>query len=358
MMKHTCLLLALLIALALSTSAGADSWSQINQSIEKEEGWQQIIVDSSFALGESHPVTLADGKAYVQKQYGCYPRLDGSTVMVPMAVEFARQHLGLSEADLGSFVTFSTTHNAYLNLIQSSSGGSSVLVTKNEWMDISRPVDLMLGTEPSDEEIALAESLGVTLVKKPVCYDAFVFITHVSNPVESLTLDEIRAIYRGEITNWQELGGNDAAIEAYQRDQNSGSQTAMENLVMQGETILSSQTVGIYFVGEMSALVSKIGGYSSTENGIGYTYKYYIDELYRDEAVKVLAIDGVYPDDESIRSGDYPLATQYYGVIREGDEEEAGGLFLDWILSEEGQRCVAQAGYIPCHIVDGDRVGE
>ena len=220
-------------------------------------------------------------------------------------------------------------------------------MTEEAVMDAMHPVDLMISTEPSNEELAYAKEQGVTLIKKPVCYDAFVFITHASNPVENVSLDAIRSIYTGRTTNWKELGGNDAAIEAYQRDQNSGSQTAMENMVMQGEAIGSYQTVGIYFQNEMAALVQKIGGYESTENGVGYTYKYYLDELYRDDSVKILSIDGVYPSDENLRNGAYPLTTRYFGVIREGDEKKAGGLFLDWMLSAEGQRCVRQAGYIP-----------
>lgn len=355
--RRTAFALSLLLVMTFIPPALSESWSQINQTIAKKEDWQEIVENSAFSLGESEEVASETGKTFTEKEFGTYPSIDGSTVMVPMAIEFARQHLKLSEADLSVFVAFSTTHNAYLNLINCAPNGSAALIMEEAVMDATHPVDLMIGTEPSNEELALAEEQGVTLIKKPICYDAFVFITHVSNPVESLSLDEIRAIYKGEILNWKELGGNDAEIEAYQRDQNSGSQTAMENMVMQGELILSYQTVGIYFVGEMSSLVEKIGGYESSENGIGYTYKYYLDELYHDDSIKILSIDGIYPSEENLRSGVYPLTVQYYGVIREGDEKKAGGLFLDWILTEEGQRCVQQAGYIPVLAMDDEKAG-
>ncbi|MCL1963940.1 MAG: substrate-binding domain-containing protein [Firmicutes bacterium] len=363
MKKKLTFTLLLLLAVLFLSSAFSESWSQINQPIQKREGWRQIVDNSIFTLGESIDIVSKNGKifagkSFTEKSFGTYPSIDGSTVMVPMAIEFARQHLRLSEADLSGFVAFSTTHNAYLNLIHRTPNGSAALVTEEAVMDASHPVDLMIGTEPSSEELALAQERGVALIQKPICYDAFVFITHVSNPVESLPLSAIRSIYKGEIINWEELGGNDAEIEAYQRNQNAGSQTAMENRVMQGEPIFSHQPVGIYFVGEMSLLVSKIGGYESTENGIGYTYKYYLDELYRDDSIKILSIDGIYPSDENISSGAYPLAVQYFGVIRAGDEEKAGGLFLDWILSEEGQRCVQQAGYIPISALTHEKAGD
>ena len=358
MKKPAALILAGLLAIALMTPALCESWSQINQTIQMKEGWQRIVEHSAFSLGESNEITAENGKTFIEKGFGSYPSIDGSTVMVPMAIEFARQHLHLSEADLTGFVAFSTTHNAYLNLIHSTPNGSAALVMEEAVMDAKHPVDLMLGTEPSDEELTLAAAHGVTLIKKPLCYDAFVFITHASNPVEDLSLEQIRAIYRGEITNWAEVGGNDAEIEAYQRNQNSGSQTAMENMVMRGEVIKSNKSVGIHYIQDMSSLARMIGGYQSTEHGIGYTYKYYLDELYHNESVKMLSIDGVYPSAENLRQGTYPLTAQYFGVIRAGDEAKAGGLFLDWMLSEEGQRCIEQAGYIPFMQLDIKKEGD
>lgn len=62
--------------------------------------------------------------------------------------------------------------------------------------------------------------------------------------------------------------------------------------------------------------------------------------------IKVLAIDGVSPTPENLRNGTYPLTITYYGVIRAEDEDNVGGRFLDWMVSEEGQRCIDQAGYV------------
>jgi phosphate transport system substrate-binding protein len=339
-----------------------ESWSQMNQLLTKSGTWEPIVTESHFSLGEEIPQTTADGQTFTEMAFGSYPSIDGSTVVVPMAVEFARQHLNLSDADIQGFVAFSTTHAAYEHLIGRQPNGSAALVTKNAVMDEGQPVDLFIGTEPSQEEKALAEENGVQLVMKPVCYDAFVFIVHKSNPVDSLTLEQIQGIYTGEIRHWNQVGGVSEwdeheddweTIMPFQRNPNSGSQTAMENLVMEGKTISGLGASG-YYMFEMSDLIEAVGGDPSTAPvGIGYTFKYYIDRLYQNDHIKVLAVNGVYPSDENVRSGAYPFSTSYYGVIRAGEEAETGGLFLDWMASEEGQRCIRQAGYIP-HMDLGD----
>jgi phosphate transport system substrate-binding protein len=251
----------------------------------------------------------------------------------------------LGEQDLGGFVFLSTTHSAYEHLILKKPNGSAMIPSQAEAMDAAHPVDLILVTPPSQEEKALAAAEGVELVMKPVCCDAFVFITHADNPVQSLTVQQIRDIYSGKITNWQELGGGDTEIDAYQRPVNSGSQTAMIQLVMEGQPIYGAVDQDVEIT--MEDLVRRVGEYHNNIASIGYTYQFYLDSLYRDENIKVLAVEGVAPEPQNLRSGQYPFATHYYGVIRGGEEGAAGGRFLDWLVSEEGQRCVAQAGYIP-----------
>lgn len=332
--------MVLLAGAALAEAIG--SWGQINQQLPRAEGWQAIVAESAFPLGEK---SRLEGTDFYRQSFGAYPSIDGSTVSVPMAMEFARQHLGLPEDDLAGFVFLSTTHYAYENLILKRANGAAQIPSQFAAMDETHPVDLILVTAPSDDELNLARENGVTLVQKPVCYDAFVFITHKDNPVKSLTVEQIQRIYAGEITNWKEIGGEDAQILAYQREPNSGSQTAMEKLVMQGKPLSGAQPTWV--TGGMEGLVRRVGDYENKNGSLGYTYKYYIDTLYKSDDIKTLAVDGVEPTNENLRSGAYPFTTQYFGVIRAGDEGQPGGLFLDWILSDEGQRCVEQAGYIP-----------
>ncbi len=344
--------LGVCILLGVSTGLTGDaeaaqggSWAHINQTLTRPEGWQRFVQQSAFALGEQTEVGELDGAQIYEVGFGGYPSIDGSTVSVPMVMEFARQHLPLIEEDLTGFVFLSTTHNAYEHLILRQPNGSALIASAFAAMDPQQPVDLIIVTQPSDEELVLARENSVTLVQKPVCYDAFVFITHRDNPIESLTVEQIRQIYAGEITNWSQVGGPDAEIAAYQREANSGSQTAMEKLVMRGEPLTAAQPN--YVTSGMAELVRRVGDYENRINSLGYTYRYYIDTLYKSDEIKTIAVDGVEPSDINLRNGAYPFATNYFGVIREGDEAKPGGLFLDWMLSEEGQRCIQQAGYIP-----------
>lgn len=324
---------------------GNGSYAQINQPLDRPEGWERIVGRSDFSLGAHTLLDSVNGVSVYEQSYGTYPSIDGSTVLVPLAIEFARQHLDLPDADIESFVFFSTTHHAYEAITQKKPNASALLPSQGAAMDPSHPVDLILATEPSADELAMAAANGVKLVKEPICLDAFVFITHADNPVENLSVDEIRRIYSGEITNWREVGGPDAPIAAYQREANSGSQTAMEQLVM-GDAELSGAQPN-YITSGMSDLIRRVGNYENSRSSLGYTFLYYISELYKGEPIKAIQVNGIAPTVENIRSGAYPFSAAYYGVYREGEESGAGGKFLQWVLSPEGQRCVAQAGYIP-----------
>ncbi len=345
-MKKTAFVLATFLclwALGLPGGMAQGSWGQINQPVTRPEGWTKIVEGSAFTLGSTAPLGEAGGATLMEQTYGTYPCLDGSTVAVPMAMELARQLLDMEEKDLPGFVVFSTTHNAYDRLIGQKPSPSVMIASQNITMDDKHPVDLILATEPSQEELQMAKDAGVTLQKTPVCYDAFVFLVNASNPVASLTLDQIRKIYSGEIQNWQELGGPDREIIPFQREKNSGSQTAMENLVMQG--LPMAGVVQNYVTDGMGDLIRQIGDYDNGKSSLGYSYLYYVENLYRSGEVKVLAIDGVAPTPENLRSGKYPLTTNYYAVCRQGDG--IGAAFTEWLVSPQGQRCVAQAGYVP-----------
>ncbi len=327
----------------LGTADKTGSWGSINQNVERSKDWKQIVIDSPFKLG-AIDVISADSYENRYCDKGTYPHIDGSTVCVPMAVEFARQHLNFEDRTANQFVQFSTTHYAYEKLMDPMNQSQNYVHYQLDAFIDMKGVDLVIATEPSDEEIAQAESLGITLKKTPVCYDAFVFITHKNNPVDSLTVEQIKKIYTGEIKNWKDVGGKNEKIRAFQREKNSGSQTAMENLVMGGADMIDPIEVKV--IEGMGMLVDAVAEYENETASLGYTYRYYIDTLYKNDNIKTIAVNGVAPTDDNIRSSAYPYTTNYYGVIRQGDEDKIGGQFLDWILSDEGQKCVAQAGYI------------
>ena len=344
----------------------------INQSMERGVNWRRIVQDSQFPFGQFVPYAGGYHTNHMWQTNSAYPVIDGSTVMIPLAIECVRQHWGTTNVENEvCIVRFSTTHDAYEKLFQRGPANpfwyvppeleNNIIYDTNGlfgpnyaefeaaayYVNPGRPVELFLGTAPSLDELALAEANGVVPVIKPICWDAFVFITHKDNPVESLTLEQLRGIFSGAITNWKEAGGRDEAIRAYQREPGSGSQTGMDEFVMQGTAMADPKTVLIEET--MAGLVERVAEYQNGAGSIGYTYRYYIDRLYKSDQIKTISIEGTAPSDDNIRSGAYPLSVNYVGVFRQGEEDMPGGLFLDWILSEEGQACVAQAGYIPLH---------
>ncbi|GHU48975.1 hypothetical protein FACS1894127_0910 [Clostridia bacterium] len=294
------------------------SYRSINLELVRGENWRQIVNNSEFKNN--------------------YPFINGSTVCVSLGLEFARQHLGVTDDQAFEYAAFETTKTAYEAII----GRAKYVTAPNEY----KIADIILATYPSPYELAMAEEDGIGLDIEPVCHDAFVFITHKDNPIESLTIEQIRGIYSGEITNWSEVGGNDTPIIAYQRDKDSGSQTGMEQLVMQGARM--SSPIKVPVVMGMDMLINHVAEYKNDTASIGYTYKYYIDNLYKNENIKILRIDGIQANNENIANNAYTLAVSYYGVVRNNDGANSlGRRFLDWILSDEGQKCVEQAGYVP-----------
>ena len=337
--------------------------------------WKRIVHNSAFQLDVLRQ-NLRDGEYSVA--LGNYPCIDGSTVLIPMAEEFARQHLNLLYPY--EIVAFNKTHNAYVNLIfntknnsddayglsiaYADSGSAEDLYLYNEDGDevydqyhraavVEHGTDLILVTAPSQEELDLAASNGVELVMKPICMDAFVFITYLGNPVTSLTIQQIRDIYSGKITNWMQVGGENLPIRAFTRNANSGSQTAMENLVMQGTPFSPSLITEDMVVDDMGSLLLEGSRRDEHGGGLGYTYKYYMfhesgEGFWYSPAARIqtLSVNGIEPSTKNIANSSYPFSVNYYGVIRKGDEDSVGGRFLNWILSPEGQACICQAGYI------------
>lgn len=255
-----------------------------------------------------------------------YPIIDGSTVTIPLSEAIASRLMGFTLEEVRPYILHNKTHQAYVNLIH-------------------READLILVTSPSKDELLLAEKEGVILEVIPVVSEAFVFLTHRENPVQGLYLEEIRQIYTGEITNWSKVGGLNRSIIAYQRPINSGSQTGFLDLVMKDLTPMDPPVEQVMM--GMGDLIDAVATYENLPDALGYSYYYFVIDMWGNEDVKLLEVDGIYPDHETIRRGEYPIKTAYYAVIR-SDEPEGSPVreMIDWILSEEGQELAKEAGYV------------
>ena len=280
-----------------------------------------------------------------------YPRVDGSTSAHPLAVLIACELLDVPcywQVDpfegvkrlmpdillpgkehvaehIMRAVVHQGTHGAYVNLIE------------------NRADLVLVARLPSPDELELAKSLGVELEAEAVALDSFVFLFNRHNPVSGLTVEEIQDIYTGKITNWDQVGGDDAEIHAYQRDENSGSQELMKTLVMKGleMTVPAEPMVLMGMMGPINQL-------SEDRDGIGYSVYFFEEFMAPNEEIKLVKVNGILPSYDSIAARKYPFTTEVYAVVREGHDDTSGAYQLkDWLLSAEGQKVVAKSGYVP-----------
>ena len=86
--------------------------------------------------------------------------------------------------------------------------------------------------------------------------------------------------------------------------------------------------------------------FAITGASIGFSFRYYMDGIVENEAVKMLSLNGVYPSAENIQNGSYPIIAQFYAVYRADNDNENIPVLIDWILSEEGQRIIEESGYV------------
>ena len=180
-----------------------------------------------------------------------YPKVDGSTVTIPLSEAVAATLTRSTLEAVRPYILHNKTHQAYLNLID-------------------KQTDLIFVTGPSEEELALAKEAGVEFEVIPIVSEAFVFLTHIDNPIKGLTTQNIQDIYTGKVTNWSEVGGTDEAIIPYQRPVNSGSQTGFLDLVMKGLTPMQAPEELV--TAEMGMLIDAVANYENSAAALGYSY--------------------------------------------------------------------------------------
>ncbi len=267
--------------------------------------------------------------------------MDGATALYPVYSAFVQAVYPEGKYDIYDFkynedegygqVTCTGTIEAYQRLIEGKT-------------------DIIFCAAPSKDQLALAEASGVQLHLTPIGREAFVFFVNSENPVEGLTVEEIQGIYTGEIRNWRELGGKNQRIRPYQRAENSGSQSALLRL-MEGLPLMEPEKEDR--IAGMGGIITQVAGYRNHKNAIGFSFRFYSTEMVENEQIRLLALNGVLPTKETIRSGEYPISSNFFAVTASpigepAPEEQNEDLraFIDWILSEQGQEIIEKTGYV------------
>lgn len=259
-----------------------------------------------------------------------FPKVDGATAMLPMVGEITKRVIGYTDDQAQKYLDENTQ-------------GKSAKVYGSL---INKEKDLIFVSEPSDDILRQAKEKNVEFEMIGIGYDGFVFLVNKDNPVESLTLDQIRAIYKGEITNWKQVGGNDEEIFPYQREENSGSQNLMEKMVMKNEKMAEAKSTDLK-IGSMTGLIDAVANGNNSKNAIGYSIYLYAKEQYVKDSVKFLKINGVEASDANIANKTYPLTKVVYAVMRKDEAKDSNARKLvDWLKTEEGQKAVIAGGYV------------
>jgi phosphate transport system substrate-binding protein len=259
-----------------------------------------------------------------------FPRLDGAIALLPVYGEAAKVIYAVNDSnstkgDDPEVIKCTNTPSAYERLI-------------------SGETDMIFVAAPSDEQQKRAAQKGVVLTLTPIAKEAFVFLINEQNPVKNMSVDQIRAIYSGEINNWKKLGGLPEKILAFQRNEDSGSQTTMEQAVMRG--IPMRMPLKTEYHDSMGGMIRAVADYRNYRNAIGYSFRYYATAMNSVPGVALLSVNGIVPTAENIRNGSYPFISDVYIVTARPLSENAKKL-RDWFLSGEGQQFIADAGYVP-----------
>lgn len=171
------------------------------------------------------------------------------------------------------------------------------------------------------------------LIPHKIAIDGIAVVVHPSSAIQGLTFTQIQDVFSGKIANWNEIGGADKPINIYTREAKSGTRKTFEKLAM-GKAKISDGGNFVKSNGNMKVLV---GG---DEAGIGYMSAGYLDDT-----VKPVAVESVTPSLENIQNGSYKIQRYLYSVTK-GQAKGIAKLFLDKVLSIEGQNIVSQKGFI------------
>ena len=251
----------------------------------------------------------------------CAQKLKGSDTLLPLAQKAAENY---SEKNPSAHVTVT-------------GGGSGVGLSSLR----EGTTDIAMASRriKFDERVRMQQA-GRPVEELTVAFDALAVIVHPSNPVSRLTREQLEGLFRGKITNWKQVGGEDRKIVVYSRETSSGTYEFFKESVLKHRNYMPA-------VLSMPATGAIIQSVSQTPGAIGY-----VGLAYLNPEVKALAVsyDGggsyVAPTFDNARSKSYPIVRPLYFYYTKSNEAAVRPL-VDYLTSDEGQAMVASVGFIP-----------
>ncbi|MGD8778138.1 MAG: phosphate ABC transporter substrate-binding protein [Ignavibacteria bacterium] len=255
------------------------------------------------------------GGCYAIKEETDVIRIKGSDTMRPLTENLAREFMRLN-GNVSIYVLGGGTSTGIESLI-------------NGKVEISTASRLL---KPGEQKLLsnYYQSVGMYFL---VAKDGLSVYVNLNNPVENVSLDQLRKIYNCEITNWKQLGGNDAEIDVIIRTPNSGTHYYFKEHVMNGEEYCGDLTV-------KSSIDDIIDAIAKDKNAIGFGGIGYSGN------VKHLKINDVYPSEENVLNDTYPIS-RYLHFFTTRSPSGNVRKFIDWVMGSEGQEIIRSSGYIP-----------
>lgn len=320
MNKKKLILQLLLIVLVVVTFISTDLFIYNNftriYSNHYSQGMQEksIEIDAYLPFDENSLIVKKNSDTKITENI---PVLDGATALYPIYSAFANAIYPESS------LKFDGKNFLPESKIQKTGTGTAYKKI------VDGEDDVIFCAGPSKKQLQYATDNNVELELVPIGYECFVFIVNKNNSIENLTIDQIKDIYTGKVTNWSEVGGENCPIHALQREEGSGSQTSMQKLMNGEEMPQSKFSVGC--------------------KRIGFSFRYYVESIVNDGNIKMISLNGVAPTKENIRNKTYPIFDTFYMVYRKDNTNPNIQVLKDFILSDAGQEIVEQTGYVSLH---------
>jgi len=242
--------------------------------------------------------------------------VSGSDTMVNLAQAWAEE--------------FGTVNPGVMVSVKGGGSGNGIAALINKTTDFANA-----SRDIKEEEVTQAKAAGVNPVTTVVAKDGVVIIVNAANAVADITEENLGKVYRGEITNWKELGGADAPIVLLSRDSSSGTYGFMQDEVIGKEGKFAKSTRNLQ---STQAIVDEV---SKNANSIGY-----IGLGYENASIKHITVDGVESTVDTVLDGSYALSRPL-NMISNGEPTGAAKAYVEWILSPAGQKLVADQGFVP-----------
>ena len=270
---------------------------------------KSVEVDEYLPFAKETKIVKKEGT----KLDGDLPKIDGAAALVPVFNSFV---YSLYPEDSIKYENGDFTKDSALQYHNTRGAFKGI---------VDGDADIAFCASPNKDQIQYGLDKGVELELTPIGRESFVFIVNTNNPVDNLSMQQLKDIYTGKITNWKDVGGANRPINVLQRNKGSGSQTALEKLI--GEEIKPNM------FGPLGA-------------SIGFSFRFYVEELTKHGHIKMLELNGVYPNKENVQNESYPIVSNFYAVTRKGETNPNVQKVLDFVLSPTGQEIIDEVGYV------------